>query len=170
MEKMYPSSNSVPAATKADCKLQRSMFHVIADEDGSAILELAAVLTLLVVCLIGAVDLGRAYYTSLELTAAAEAGAVYGISNPSDFSGMQLAAQADAPDIPGMTATTAYGCECPDGTGNEPSCQTTPTCPNNYVVYVDVATSASYNMLIKWPGFPPSINMSGRSRMRVGGD
>jgi hypothetical protein len=140
------------------------------EEVGSATLELAAVVSFLTLCLVGAIDLGRAYYLNLEMTSAAEAGAIYGISNPSDLSGMQTAAQSDAPDIPGMTATASYGCECPDGTSGQPSCQAIPDCPDNYVEYVNVATSASYNLMIKWPGMASSIALTGNSRMRVGGD
>ncbi|MBE7159246.1 MAG: pilus assembly protein, partial [Rhodospirillales bacterium] len=60
--------------------------------------ELALLLPLLLLLLVGAVDLGRAFYVAIEVSSAASAGAVYGTQNPTDTAGMQNAAALNAPD------------------------------------------------------------------------
>ncbi|MGA8043023.1 MAG: pilus assembly protein, partial [Terracidiphilus sp.] len=82
----------------------------------------------------------------------------------------QAAAQADAPDVPGLTvATPTYGCECSDGTAFSASCTTTPTCAYNVVYRVTVSVSASYKPMIPWPGIPSSMTLTNSATMRSGG-
>lgn len=143
---------------------------IIGAEAGSSLVELSLLVPVLALLLVGTIDFGRAYYMGIELTAAAEAGALYGVKNPTDTSGIQSAAQADAPSIASLGAAASYGCECPDGSGAVTSCSTTPSCSTNYVNYVDVTASATYNTLIKYPGIPNSLVLTSESKMRVGGD
>ena len=49
-------------------------------ETGSALLEVALILPTLILVLVGAVDFGRAYYVTIEVSSAAEAGALYTIA------------------------------------------------------------------------------------------
>jgi Flp pilus assembly protein TadG len=142
----------------------------IGDESGSMLVELSLVIPLLLLLLVAAVDFGRAWYTSLEISGAAEAGTLYGINNPADVSGMQSAALSEAPDISGLTTTASYGCECPDGSSAVDSCSSTPTCTDNYVNYIQVTAVATYTFMIPWPGLPASWTISKQSRMRVGGN
>lgn len=139
-------------------------------ENGSSIVELALVVPVLIMILVGAADFGRAYWMSIQLASAAEAGAVYGVNNPTDIAGIQSAAQMDAPSVPGLTATASYGCECSDGSNAVASCSATPTCQANYINYVNVSTTATYKFLLSYPAFASSIKLSSKSRMRVGGD
>jgi Flp pilus assembly protein TadG len=86
-------------------------------ETGSALVELAVSLPLLVLILVGTADFARVFYTAIELTNAARAGAQYGAYNP-----------ANSGDIPGMVAmslainstfaaTAARTCLCADDSG-----------------------------------------------------
>lgn len=60
-------------------------------------MELAIVMPMLVVLMVGAVDYGRIFYWSMELTAAARAGAQYGaLSTSQTLPGMKNAAVAAA--------------------------------------------------------------------------
>lgn len=71
-------------------------------ERGAALVELAFGMSALTVIMVGTVDFGRVFYFSMELNAAARAGAQYGaysLSNSSDPSGIQSAATAAAPNI-----------------------------------------------------------------------
>jgi Flp pilus assembly protein TadG len=140
------------------------------NERGSSTLEMSLVAPVFLLLIVGAIDFGRAWYTSIEVTSASEAGALYGIENPSDLAGMQTATVADAPDISGLSAVATSGCECPDGTSVTPSCGSTPSCTDNYVNYVDVTASATYNFLLPYPGLPSSMKFNTESRLRVGGD
>ncbi len=137
------------------------------DESGSALIEIALLIPFIVMLLLGAMDFGRAWYVKLEVDAAAQAGALYGVQSPSDISGMNAAALLDAPDILSLQATSTYGSECSDGTSPVPLAVTTPTCSANSTDYVQVTTTATYKTLLTYPGFAPSISMTGVSRMRT---
>src|SRR5438046_1113442 len=91
-------------------------------ESGNAMVELAVALPLLVLTLIGTVDFARIFYTSIELTNAARAGAQWGaadIASASDTAGMEAAATG-AVNISGVTAFAAPAlCRCAtDATGS----------------------------------------------------
>ena len=136
--------------------------------EGSNFIEMALLLPLFLLLFVGAVDLGRLYFMSVEVTGAAQAGALYGIQNPSDASGMQSAASAGASSLAGVSTSASYGCECSDGSSVQASCNTTPTCTYNYVNYVDVVSSVQYTPIFKYPGLPSTMTLSREARMRVG--
>lgn len=150
---------------------RRCQFERLLDERGASMVELAIVMPIFVLLLLGAVDFGRAYYLSMEVTGAAQAGAEYGMQNPTDITGMQAAALMDAPNVTNTPAATAtYGCECSDGTSYSASCSTTPSCAANNLVYrVNVTVTATYTPLFPWPGIPSSISLSGSAAMRSAG-
>jgi Flp pilus assembly protein TadG len=56
---------------------------------GQSIVEVALVLPILVMMMMGLLDFGRAYYTIVALRDAADEGAVHGASNPSDVDGIR---------------------------------------------------------------------------------
>jgi Flp pilus assembly protein TadG len=141
-----------------------------AQEQGSSVLELSLITPLLLLLLFGAIDVGRAYYLSMEVVGAAHAGATYAVGRPSDTTGIRAAALADAPDVPGLTVSTpTYGCECSDGGSYSANCGTTPTCSNNVVYLVKVTATATYKSWFPWPGLPPTFSMSNSASMRSGG-
>jgi Flp pilus assembly protein TadG len=147
-------------------KLDR--FHLLRDEQGASLVELAFVLPLFPLLLCGALDFGRAFYLSVEIVGAAQAAAAYGSQNPTDTAGMQNAARDDAPDVPNLSAgTPTYGCECSDGTNYSASCSATPSCPsNNEVQRVNVTVTGTYSPLFPWPGVPSSMSLSSSASMR----
>jgi Flp pilus assembly protein TadG len=138
--------------------------------EGSSLIELALLLPMFLFLFVGAVDLGRLYYISVEVTGAAQAGALYGVQNPSDVSGMETASTAGASNLSGASSTATYGCECSDGSAVSASCTSTPSCTYNYVNYVDVVTSAQYAPIFNYPGLPSTMTVSREARMRVGSD
>lgn len=149
--------------------------NFLRSEDGSSLIEVAIILPTLILMLLGVVDFGRAYYWVNELTGAAQAGAVYGSQNPTDTTGMQNTAIADAPDITassteitGFAVAASYGCECSDGSGVSAGCASAPSCSTNTVYYVKVTATASYKPLFPWPGIPATIPMSKTVTMRSG--
>jgi Flp pilus assembly protein TadG len=138
--------------------------------DGSGLIELALIMQIFFLLFAAVVDFGKAYCVSLEVSGAAEAGALYGVQNPTDVSGMVNASQNDALDLSGMSTTATYGCECPDGSSASVSCAAPPTCTGSYVNYVEVSATAPYSPILNMPGTPSAGSFLGKARMRVGTD
>jgi Flp pilus assembly protein TadG len=143
-------------------------------ERGASLVELAFLLPLFLLLLLGAVDFGRAIYLSMEIAGAAHAAAMYGSQYPTDTAGMKIAAQDDAPNVPNLSvATPTYGCECAtdtNGSTYSASCSTQPTCTGNNVVYrVNVKVTGTYRPLVPWPGIPSPISFTSSAAMRSAG-
>ncbi|MGC9224473.1 MAG: TadE/TadG family type IV pilus assembly protein [Terracidiphilus sp.] len=141
------------------------------DERGSSLVELAMVLPVFMLLLLGAVDFGRAYYLSMEIAGAAHAAAVYGSQNPTDTAGMQSAALKGAPNAANLSVSSAtYGCECSDGSNYSASCSAAPACTGTTQVYrVNVTVTAPYKVMFPWPGIPSEISLSSSASMRSAG-
>jgi Flp pilus assembly protein TadG len=56
---------------------------------GQSLVEVALVLPILVMLLLGLLDFGRAYYTIVALRDAADEGAAFGATNPSNVAGIR---------------------------------------------------------------------------------
>jgi Flp pilus assembly protein TadG len=136
---------------------------------GTATIELALLLPLLLLIALGAVDFGRVFYMGVEVANAARAGVQYGaqdLGHSTDYTGMQTAALNDGKDIPGMSATASRWCQCAGGTPT--------SCAASYcgaasvpAVYVQVNTSATFNTLMKYPGVPSTVTLNKQAIMRV---
>jgi Flp pilus assembly protein TadG len=63
---------------------------------GQSLVEFALLLPVLVMLILGALDLGRAFFTSVTIANAAREGARFGISHPTDSAGMIAAAIDEA--------------------------------------------------------------------------
>jgi Flp pilus assembly protein TadG len=153
--------------------MKRRLFLIgsrLCNAEGSSFVELALMLPILMLLFVPAVDIGRAYFTAIEVTSAAQAGTDYGIKNPSDVSGMETASLKGATNLTTLSSTATYGCECSDGTSAVATCNSTPSCTYNYVNYVDVVTTATYVPTFNYPGLPSSLKISRETRMRVGGN
>jgi Flp pilus assembly protein TadG len=145
---------------------------------GSAIVELALSLPLLVTLLVGTADFGRVFYMSIQLTAAARAGAQFGAqssSNSSDSASIRTAAATAAPNI-GLAANSI---DIPDA-GQYPMCasddtsgatftpQASPaTCSSScsgsghMVCYVKVTTTKNFTTISSFvPGVPHTMTIS----------
>jgi Flp pilus assembly protein TadG len=131
-------------------------------EEGSQLIELALVTPMLFAVFIGAVDFGRAYFVSMEVQSAAEAGATYGVTNVSDTAGMQSAATNDAQDLPGLAPVASSGYECIDGTAPIAN-----TCATGVAQFVEVSTTATYQPILYYPGFQSAFTLTGKSHMRA---
>ena len=56
----------------------------VVGEEGSSLVEVALVLPMMLLLLVGSVDFGRGYYAAMEVSSAANAGACYGVQEPTD--------------------------------------------------------------------------------------
>jgi len=81
--------------------------RALRDEKGQGLVELALVLPLLLLILLGIADLGRAFYYTVLITGAAREAAVYAAGNPSADA---AAVTQHACDASGLVA---YGSACP---------------------------------------------------------
>lgn len=67
-----------------------------AAERGQSLVELAFVLPLLAIILLGAIDFGRVFYSYITITNASREGARYGSANPTDTTGIKNRVIAEA--------------------------------------------------------------------------
>ncbi len=146
-------------------------------ERGSSLVELALLLPLLTLMLLGVVEIGRIFYVSIEVNNAARAGAAYGAQSnitAGDTAGMARIAQDDAPDVPGLKASASYYCACSTDTGTltnlgsgTAGCEDTCPSGDHEIIFVEVYTSASFTTLSGFPGLPTPFTTYGKAVMRV---
>ena len=140
-------------------------------DSGSALAEIALVLPLLVLVLLGLIEVGRFGNYTILVGNAARAGVQYGAQNTvtaADVAGMQNSAKSDGQNITGLTATASSFCKCSDGTAS--TCLAT-DCPTSHrIIYVQVLTSATVPSLTNSSVLPVplrSIAVQGKAVMRV---
>lgn len=149
-------------------------------ERGSAFVEMAVALPILVAIFIGTADFARVFYTAMELTTAARAGAQYGAYNSvtvMQTTEITAAAQAAAPNISPITvilATPQPGvCQCAlnDGTGQpwaQVACTTTCASGSHQVQSVTVQTRKTFTIISRFlPINLRTITLTRTATMRV---
>lgn len=148
-------------------------------EEGQALVETALSMSLLVLLMLGAVELGRLAFAAIEVNNAAKAAAQYGSQSHTtalDQPGMLQAAQNEyvtpsALNLLSPSGTNGYSCTCAD-TGLAANCTdnsiTSPTCNGSYVeVTLLVQTQTSFDPLIHVPGLPTKYNLVGTAKQKV---
>jgi len=145
-------------------------------ESGSALIELAVSLPILVLILVATIDFARVFYMGIELTNAARAGAQYGASSvgrSADSPGMQTAAQ-NSGNVPGIAASASRLCQCADNsavfsaTSPANTCTGTCTSGSHLVVTVTVTTSKTFTTVFTgFPGLPSSVSLARSATLRV---
>jgi Flp pilus assembly protein TadG len=147
-------------------------------EGGAALIELAVTLGLLgVPMLLGMIDMATLIYSSIEITDAAHAGAMYGMVSSTyaaDSSSIRAAAQADAPDFgTGLTVTPTvyYACSSSlNGTRYTAQSAAVSACTgsgNHALEFIQVVASASVKPGFHFPGLPATFPISVTSVMEV---
>jgi Flp pilus assembly protein TadG len=142
-------------------------------DSGQAFVELALVLPVFVLLLVGAVELGRLAYASIEVSNAARAGAAYGSQNhitASDTANIRLAATKDSPEVTSVSAVVTQACYCSNAPGTGITCSTagsTCTSPDRILEDVQVTTTAPVQTLFGFPGVPSTVTLRGQAIMRV---
>jgi len=142
-------------------------------ESGQALVELALTMSMLIVMLLGAVQMGLLAYAAIEVANTAKAAAQYGAQNPGtsvDTTTMQTLAVNEAKDY-GITLNTpisvthATGCAKSGAvTAGSSGC----TAGGGYVVQtITVSTSAQVTPLIRLPGLGPTFTVNGSAIQEV---
>jgi hypothetical protein len=131
---------------------------------GQTVLELALLLPVLLLLLVGVIEIGRFAYFDILVSNAARAGAQYGAQSliqAADKNGIQTAAQNDG--LTTMAIDSAQQCIC--GTGTPGGCPV--ACAQPTTVYVQVTATEKFNSLFSYPGLPKSMTLASTATMRV---
>src|ERR1700722_14889739 len=140
---------------------------VTSRQSGQTVVELALLLPLLLVLLLGLIEIGRYAYFDILVSNAARAGAQYGAQSliqAGDVNGIRTAARNDG--LAAMTITALQQCGCAAGALG--GCPTGAVCPQP-LVYVQVTASDTYNSLFnfRWLPVPTQMTLSSTVTMRV---
>jgi hypothetical protein len=154
-------------------------------ESGNALLELAFIISFLgIPLLLGTAQMGSLIYYSIEVTNAANAGAMYGMMAPSfaaNTAGITTAALNDAPDFTSttMTVTVNYYWACSSTisgpypiTEYNTQAAAQAVCPdwpsvNHDVPFIQVQTSATITPLIHCPGLANTSTLNATAVQEV---
>jgi len=149
-------------------------------ELGGALVELAVALPVLIIVFAGTIDFARVFYTAMNLTNAARAGAQYGGHNAAQSGDIatMLTTATSATGLSGVTAVASRTCQCANDTGtfsptapvNDCLSPEAISCPGRHVVItVTVTTSTTFNTIMSFgiPGFMRSLSLSRSATMRV---
>jgi len=137
-------------------------------DSGQAVVELALMLPVALMFLIGIVEIGRYANASIVVDHAARAGVQYAAQNnvtASDTSQIIQAAQADATEFPNLTVTPSHYCTCADGSSS--TCEPTDCQDSRIIEYVKVDTETQLPSLFGYPAFPKVFTVKGQAIMRV---
>ena len=138
---------------------------------GTVSVEMAAMLPILIVLTLGAVDLGRLFYVSVAVANAARAGVSYGSLNNQRSKNLDKSHElghADAESVHGggVAVTATRFCECSDGSSVD--CETGACDEGSKSIYVRVRAWKTYQTLLPYPGIPNSVDMVRDAYMQAG--
>lgn len=141
-------------------------------EAGQALIETAISLTMLIIMLIGAVEVGRIAWAAIQVTNAAKAAVQYGdytLEDSDDIQGMKNAAADESPYLPNLTTDVTTSCICADTNACLPlSSGATNLCPKSATIGVlDVTTQTTFDPLIRLPGLPSTYTLHGKAVQQV---
>ena len=141
---------------------------LLRSERGSAMIELAIFMSVLVLLLSGIADYAIYLHQEMELSEAAAAGAALGAvpGHQKDTSNMQLVAQQSCPDIQNLNVTATYFYTCTPGGAQVAN---TAMCANygTPIMYVSVVTTATVPPALKWTGLTNNMALKGTAIYRV---
>ncbi len=179
---MNSSHKSNSKLARAYRRCAHMLRFVLGEDRGSALIELSLVMPLFVLLTLGWVDFARMAYFSIEASNAARAGVAYatqGTAFASNTSGIQAAADNDAPNLTSaatLAVTSNTVCQC-DNAGTFTTIGTTASAcaaasssclsPSRVISYVQVNTSAQVSTICAYPGVPSVLTVRGQAIMRV---
>lgn len=148
---------------------------------GQSMLEICLILPFVLLLLVGVIEIGRYAYISILVGNAARAGAAYGslnLAHSVDTTGISTAAindfQNNGQAAPSGFVNSSISCGCDSG-GSVSAAGCSPSSnPNagfcsagHWVVVVSVTAAGSFNGLLRYPGIPTPLAVTGTSQMRV---
>jgi Flp pilus assembly protein TadG len=141
------------------------------EEVGGSMVELALLMPIFTLLLLGTAELGWIEYDSVEVSNAAYAGALYGAQSRTtamNITAMQQAAIQDSPNVGGMTATAVNICACSSGlvitcSNALANCVS----PARITEFVQVNTTATVAPIIHLSSLPTAFTLHGQAILRV---
>lgn len=149
------------------------LLKLLKNESGQALVETYFSVPFILLVLLGAAELARVAYTSIEVSNAAKAAVQYGAQNTataSDSSGIRSAAANDAANLTGLTTTVSVTGICSNGnscSGTGGTCLATDCSTSHIENVLTVNTSASFNPIIQIPGWSGSFTLRGQAVQKV---
>ncbi|MFQ5784776.1 MAG: TadE/TadG family type IV pilus assembly protein [Alphaproteobacteria bacterium] len=133
--------------------------------------ELALLIPIFVLILLGSVDYGSMIVEKMQLQNAARSGMQYALqssANIDDTEGIEEVvrlARGDEDEDEELNVSTSVFCECADGS----AIVCTATCTGNQPPrrFVDVTVDKNYQMVFSYPGFGNSTTLTGQATVRV---
>ena len=142
-----------------------------AESGGNVAIEMAFLMTFLIMLVLGAYDFGRWATEQATVTQAARAGTQWAVldqANATDTDGMIQAARDEADDVNNelVIPTPLSYCQCP-GSSTKVNCAN--DCPDGQYppMYVQVTVQDEFELLFDFPGVSKTQPMSSTSTMRV---
>jgi Flp pilus assembly protein TadG len=138
---------------------------------GSALLELAIAMPILILLVLGVADFGRMFYTGIAVANAARAAAEYGSANVTNFSTSDTATynqagRDEAADVGSITVTTERFCRCPNG--SVPACDGACPAPDTWTeVFIKARATKTINLLLRYPGIPSTVTFRDSATFRA---
>lgn len=142
-------------------------------ESGQALIETAITLSMLFIMLIGAAEIGRIAWASIQVTNAARAAVQYGdqsINTAVDYTGMKTAAYNESPAITNLVTTPSGPvCTCAnDGIVVDCSGSVSVVCPGSTMLRtITVQTSSTFDPLFHIPGTPKTYTLQAQAVQEV---
>jgi len=125
-------------------EILRSVGSTRRNQQGTALVELALSLSVMILIMLGIVEFGRVIYTAIEVSNAAHAAVQYGASSSAasaDTTGITNAAMADAANVSGLSVTSvSTSCTCANTAYTPTSCSDNTTCRSNGTALVETIT------------------------------
>ena len=136
---------------------------------GSAAVEAALILPILLILMTGLFDLGFAFYGNMQVQSAADAGAQYAAQNVWNTAKISTVVSG-ATGGSGITATPAPSqfCACPTG-GTLATISCASNCPNGTTpsLYALVKAQKLHETVMPWPSLPQPLVLTGQSITRI---
>jgi Flp pilus assembly protein TadG len=151
-------------------------------QTGAALVELVVSLPVLVALVVGIADFARVFYTAIELSNAARAGAQYGAKGigscctATEHTEMETTAR-NSVNISGVIAVATHLCQCSTNAGTfsatSPTANNcidpqTTSCPGTHrIMSVTVTASTTFTTISPYPGIPRTLPMTRAATLRV---
>ena len=139
----------------------------VSNSRGVATVEMALMLPVLLLLLIGVIDVSRAAFVGIAVYNAASAGAFHGAQSPSkaaDTTAVTAFAAADA-QVSGMSVSVSTYCVCSDGTAS--TCLATDCAASRRMDFIQVDTSAPWTPIFSYPGIPGAVPLRASSVVQI---
>jgi Flp pilus assembly protein TadG len=146
---------------------------------GGALLELAVVMPILLMLVVGTIDFGRVFYRGMAVAQAARAGAEFGAQNTgasANEAGIKNAAITSvASDLTLVDGDIAWSrsCECATDTGvfsaTSPANDCSASCAvgSHLVIAVNVTVTKGFTTIISYPRIPHTVTITRTVKIRV---